>query len=119
MKRKKQKRRLKDKRKRLLWKQRIIVLAMISLVLFLIILHPQLKVWRLEKELQTYQRQERALKQEQREILSQIRYYSSDAYVEKTAREDLGLVKPGEVPLLPAVPGHVQEPPKKQDQAYE
>lgn len=116
----KRSRNLKHRRKQLVWKRRIAWLAIISLGLFLIILHPQLKIWRLEKQLHAYQQQEQMLQQKRSEVLEQIRYYSSDAYVEEVAREELGLVKPGEVPLLPAVPGHVQEPPKThKKQVYE
>lgn len=113
---KKRSRKLKNRRKQLIWKRRLGWLAIICLGLFLIILPPQLKIWRLEKQLHACQQQEQALQQKRSEVLKQIRYYSSDAYVEEVARQELGLVKPGEVPLLPAVPGHVQEPPKTHNQ---
>ncbi|MGE5584926.1 MAG: FtsB family cell division protein [Bacillota bacterium] len=38
------------------------------------------------------------------ELRRQVEYLSSDEYVEKVAREDLGLVKPGEVPFIVAEP---------------
>lgn len=100
------------RRKRLEWKRRAVWLTLVGSALFLIILPPQLKIWRLQGELKEYRRQEQALQQKRQEILGQIRYYSSDAYVEEAARKELGLVKPGEMLLLPAVPGHVQEAPK-------
>ncbi|KUK35890.1 MAG: cell division protein FtsB [Clostridia bacterium] len=91
-------------------------MVLVASALFLIILPPQLKIWKLQGELREYQRQERALRQQRQEILDKIRYYSSDAYIEEAARRELGLVKPGEVLLQPAVPGYVQEPPQNERQ---
>lgn len=98
------------------WKRRAVWWVLAASALFLIILPPQLKIWKLQGELREYQRQEQALRQQRQEILDKIRYYSSDAYVEEAARRELGLVKPGEVPLQPAVPGYVQEPPQNERQ---
>jgi cell division protein FtsB len=102
--------------KRPKWKRRALWLVLVASALFLIILPPQLKIWKLQGELREYQRQERALRQQRQEILDKIRYYSSDAYIEEAARRELGLVKPGEVLLQPAVPGYVQEPPQNERQ---
>ncbi|WP_028991275.1 FtsB family cell division protein [Thermacetogenium phaeum] len=98
------------------WKRRAVWWVLAASALFLIILPPQLKIWKLQGELREYQRQERALRQQRQEILDKIRYYSSDAYIEEAARRELGLVKPGEVLLQPAVPGYVQEPPQNERQ---
>ena len=38
------------------------------------------------------------------ELRRQIEHVSSDEYVEKVAREELGLVKPGEIPFVVAEP---------------
>ncbi|MCR4403092.1 MAG: septum formation initiator family protein [Firmicutes bacterium] len=40
------------------------------------------------------------------DLRKQIEFLSSDEYVEKVAREELGLVKPGEVPFIVAEPGN-------------
>lgn len=45
------------------------------------------------------------------ELRKQIEYLSSDEYVEKVAREELGLVKPGEVPFIVAQPRNPDSPP--------
>jgi len=45
------------------------------------------------------------------ELRKQIEYLSSDEYVEKVAREELGLVKPGEVPFIVAEPRNPDAPP--------
>lgn len=41
-------------------------------------------------------------RQRTEELKKEITYLKSDAYVEKAAREQLGLVKPGEIIFLPA-----------------
>ncbi len=45
-----------------------------------------------------------------RELQEQIDYLSSDEYVEKMAREKLGLVKPGEIQFIVADPASSQKP---------
>lgn len=45
------------------------------------------------------------------ELRKQIDYISSDEYAEKVAREQLGLVKPGEVPFIVAEPVNPDAPP--------
>ncbi|MDK2784642.1 MAG: hypothetical protein PWQ41_295 [Bacillota bacterium] len=44
-----------------------------------------------------------ATQQRTEELRREIEYLKSDAYVEKVAREELGLVKPGEIIFMPAV----------------
>ena len=44
------------------------------------------------------------------ELREQINYLSSDEYVEKMAREKLGLVKPGEVQFIVADPASSERP---------
>ncbi|MGD0152976.1 MAG: septum formation initiator family protein [Thermacetogeniaceae bacterium] len=71
-----------------------------------------IKTWRLQSELNHLQQQKQALLQQQQQIKQQIGYYSSDTYVEEAARQELGLVKPGEALVLPAVPGKAKPLPK-------
>ncbi len=99
-----------SKQKKTAWKRRLICLSLVCGVVCLLILPTQFKIWKLEGELKDYQRQEQELQTQKKEIINQIDYYSSDAYVEERAREELGLVKPGEVPIRHAVPGRVQDP---------
>lgn len=99
-----------DKQKKAVWKRRLICIALICCGVCLLLLPVQLKIWKLKSDLKNYQRQEQELLAKRKEIIKQIDYYSSDAYVEERAREELGLVKPGEVPIRDAVPGRVQIP---------
>lgn len=43
-----------------------------------------------------------ATQQRTEELRREIEYLKSDAYIEKVAREELGLVKPGEIIFMPA-----------------
>lgn len=72
------------------------------------------------KAFQTYQLQaeERKLRQEisrleaqNKELQKQIEYLKSDAYVEKVAREQLNLIKPGETAVVVLSPTPVPTPP--------
>ncbi|MFY9141135.1 MAG: septum formation initiator family protein [Thermacetogeniaceae bacterium] len=99
-----------SRQKKAVWKRRFICLALIFCGVCLLLLPVQLKIWKLKGDLKDYQLQEKELMAKRKEIIKQIEYYSSDAYVEERAREELGLVKPGEVPIRDAVPGRVQIP---------
>jgi hypothetical protein len=66
----------------------------------------------MQSELNQLQNQKQALILQQQQIQQQIGYYSSDAYVEEAARQDLGLVKPGEDLVMPAAPGATKPLPK-------
>jgi len=99
-----------SRQKKAVWKRRLICLALICCGVCLLLIPVQLKIWKLEGDLKKYQLQEQELLAKRKEIIKQIEYYSSDAYVEERAREELGLVKHGEVPIRDAVPGRVQIP---------
>jgi cell division protein FtsB len=83
-----------------------------GLLLCIFFLPLQIRTWRLQSELKQLQNERGALLQQQQQIQRQIDYYNSDAYVEDAARQELGLVKPGEALVLPAVPGKAKPLPK-------
>ncbi|MGD0622947.1 MAG: septum formation initiator family protein [Thermacetogeniaceae bacterium] len=94
------------------WKRRVFFLGLAAVLLCALFLPLQIKAWRLQSELNQLQSEKQALLLQQQQIQQQIGYYSSDAYVEEAARQDLGLVKPGEALVLPAVPGATKPLPK-------
>ncbi len=94
------------------WKRRMFFLGLAAVLLCALFLPLQIKAWRLQSELNQLQGEKQALLLQQQQIQQQIGYYSSDAYVEEAARQDLGLVKPGEALVLPAVPGATKPLPK-------
>ncbi len=95
-----------------LWKRRAFFLGLAAVLLCAFFLPLQIKTWRLQSELDQLQNKKQALLLQQQQIQQQIGYYSSDNYVEEAARQDLGLVKPGENLVLPAAPGATKPMPK-------
>jgi len=96
------------KRKKTTWKRRLIVVGLLCGLFCLFLIPTQFRIWKLQGQLNNYQQQEQELLAKKQEILEEIDYYSSDGYIEERAREELGLVKPGEVPIRPGVEGRVQ-----------
>lgn len=44
------------------------------------------------------------LRRENRRLAEELQYYKSDQYIEKVAREELGLVRPADVPVIVVSP---------------
>ncbi|HKL12306.1 MAG TPA: septum formation initiator family protein [Halanaerobiales bacterium] len=59
------------------------------------------KVNQMEDRLNSLQQQVQSQIDENKELKEEIERVKSPAYVEKIAREELGLVKPGEILLIP------------------
>jgi cell division protein FtsL len=100
------------------WKRRALLLGLAAVLLCALFLPLQIKAWRLQSELNQFQSEKQALLLQQQQIQQQIGYYSSDAYVEEAARQDLGLVKPGEDLVLPAAPGATTPLPKNSHNSF-
>ncbi|MDD2554883.1 MAG: septum formation initiator family protein [Syntrophaceticus sp.] len=96
------------KRKKEKRKRGLVVLGVLCGIFCILFIPTQLKIWKMEGQLDVYQQQEQELLAQKEDIQKEIDYYSSDAYIEERAREELGLVKPGESPIRQAVPGRVQ-----------
>lgn len=84
--------------------------------LFYSFLHVGISLYKVEKELDFYRQQKAALLAEQARLQEEIRKLNSDIYIERIAREELGLIKPGEKVILPAkpasdIPPYVPPPP--------
>jgi cell division protein FtsL len=54
----------------------------------------------LRREAETLRAKEATLKAETERLKQERQLLQTDAYIEKVAREDLGLVKPGETPYI-------------------
>ena len=107
-------RRRKSKRARRRWKITprffILMLCLICLwvaggfaMRYLRIVMVQSKVTRVEREIAAMERRNEAIRE-------QIEYMQSDEYIEKTAREKLGLVKPGDIVYKPMRPAGPDDP---------
>lgn len=101
------------KRKKTMWKRRLIIVGFLCGVFCVLFVPTQFRIWKLQGQIRNYRQQEQELLVNKQEILEKIDYYSSDAYIEERARQELGLVKPGEIPIRPGVPGRDQPPQKK------
>lgn len=90
--------------------KKILLLSVVALVLILVSLTFGRFIWlnyKLGKEIQTYLAEVDQLKQEQEELMFEIELAKDPAFIEKVARERLGLVKEGEKVIMPAKPGEV------------
>ena len=71
------------------------------------------RLWYMQRNIAEMERSVRELRQRNEELWKKIKLLQSDAYVEKVAREKLGLVKPGEtrvVPVPQTPPGGASSP---------
>lgn len=66
-----------------------------------------LKVSQADQEIARLEQQRQELQQQQKELEAQIEMLHDDRYIQKLAREKLGLVMPGEAIVIPGQPGKV------------
>ncbi len=72
----------------------------------------------MQKKLQEVQDEIQMMQQKNASLQEELRKMQSDAYIEKEAREKLGLIKPGETRIVPVQPGRYGSrpaPPAKTD----
>lgn len=67
--------------------------------------------YEMRQEAKAVEQQVDQLKRENRELATELEYYKSDQYIEKVAREELGLVRPGDVPVVIISPGNTRTSP--------
>ena len=76
------------------------------------------QIFRLRGEINQLSRELKEMEARHQELLKEREYVSSEAYVEKVAREELGLVKPGEKGVvIVTVEGLAPAPPGPSDDA--
>ncbi|MGI9861006.1 septum formation initiator family protein [Moorella naiadis] len=84
----------------------------VALVIILYLLysfgHLGLALYQTNLQMRAYENQKAALLQQNASLKQQIQELNSDSYIERVAREELGLVKPGERVIMPAQPGQVR-----------
>lgn len=84
---------------------------MFIFVVAFLYLRGYLELVRVNYQIAVVEREVKAWEAKCDELRRQIEYLSSTDYVERAAREELGLVKPGEVPLIVAEPTDPDAPP--------
>ncbi|MGI6551962.1 MAG: septum formation initiator family protein [Bacillota bacterium] len=99
----------KKKKKKLRLRRRLIPVFLLLLLAYMVFvfLGLRLQLHSINEEIAVLEKRKISLEQEYQSLLAQKEMMSSPAYVEKRAREALGLIKPGEKILLPAKPGEV------------
>lgn len=64
----------------------------------------QLKLWEMGRQKASLKRQVDLFQEKNRLLQEQISLLGTDEYLEKLAREQLGLIKPGEIPYRAGLP---------------
>lgn len=95
------------KKKRIKWTTFLLLLCLGYVIYMVVDQERQLAVSRREAE--NLRAREATLKAENERLHQEQQLLQTDAYIERVAREELGLVKPGEIPYLV---GQQQTPPK-------
>jgi cell division protein FtsB len=67
------------------------------------------KINSIDKEINGYLQEKKVLAQEQKTLENEISLLQNKSYIERIAREDLGLIKPGETLLVPGEEGDIIE----------
>jgi len=63
----------------------------------------------MDQEIASYLQKKNELLEEQEKLKAEIALLENKSYIERIAREDLGLIKPGETLLVPGEPGKLPE----------
>jgi len=63
----------------------------------------------IDKEIDNYLHEKNELIEERESLKAEIALLENESYIERIAREDLGLIKPGETLLVPGAPGNLPE----------
>lgn len=93
------------------WKRvRQILVGFFIFVVAFLYLRSYLELVRMEYQISVVEREIEVWEERCNELLDQIEYLSSDEYVEKMAREKLGLVKPGEIQFIVTDPASSHKP---------
>lgn len=83
-----------------------VLIVMLLLVYLAISFYSQFsKLANMQNDVRNIQQQVQDLQQKNAALREELRLVQSDAYIEKTAREKIGLIKPGETRVIPVPPG--------------
>lgn len=87
-------------------KIKIIILVIFVVNIGYIFVNQELAMSRIKKDIKTKQETVNKLSSENRKLQDEIKLTKTDKYTEKLARERLGLVKEGEVPVIDSSKKH-------------
>lgn len=89
-----------------------IILALLGVYLLFSFLIGGYQVWQVKKEIEQHNLQKAVLLKQQKNLEKELASLQEPEMIEKLARESLGMVKPGEILVVPAVPGENIPKPK-------
>lgn len=92
-----------------------VVLAVLLAYLIFLFAWGGYQIWDLNNKIAELEKEKALFKKQQQSLEKEIRDLQDPEIIEKIARESLGMVKPGEILLIPAVPG--EDIPKPKDVA--
>jgi cell division protein DivIC len=93
------------------WKRvRQVLVGFFIFVVAFLYLRSYLELVRMKYQISVVEREIVVWEERCNELREQIEYLSSDEYVEKMAREKLGLVKPGEIQFIVTDPASADKP---------
>lgn len=87
-------------------KIKIIILIIFSVNIVYIFINQQLTMSRIKKDINNKQENVNKISSENRRLQDEIKLTKTDKYTEKLARERLGLVKEGEIPVIDSSEKH-------------
>ncbi|WXJ80780.1 Cell division protein FtsL [Moorella humiferrea] len=87
---------------------RVIAAGMLTLYFFFSFIRLGVALYQTNLQIKSYNEQKALLEAEGNRLREQIRELNDNDYIERLAREELGLVKPGETVVITAVPGQVR-----------
>ncbi len=92
-----------------------VVIAVLLAYLIFLFAWGGYQIWDLNNKIAELEKEKALFKKQQQSLEKEIRDLQDPEIIEKIARESLGMVKPGEILLIPAVPG--EDIPKPKDVA--
>jgi len=81
-------------------KFKVIIFLLIFGNICYIFISQQIKMYSIKKQITLQQSEEQVVKQKNQKLQDEIKMSKTDAYIEKLARERLGLIKEGETPVI-------------------
>jgi len=86
-------------------------LFFLSIIVYVVICFGQqfYRIAAINSEIDSYLNTKKQLMEEQENLMEEIKLLENRSYIERIAREDLGLIKPGETLLVPGKPGDLPQ----------
>lgn len=81
-------------------KIKLAILLLIFGYICYIFISQQITMYRISKEMKIQQQEEQIAKEKNQKLQDEVKMSKSDTYIEKLAREKLGLIKEGETPVI-------------------